>query len=186
MIHLTRLNNRPLVVNSDLIKFIENAPDTVITLLPGKNRCAESAEEVINRIVDPSASRSANRFGRPPSSGDRREIPVVATSRKPPMRAAGGRGVRKLNLDKSSLERSADCRRRDFGRACCSRAASWRRLLQPTAAHDCFWRHHRRGDAAVPPAGGGRSFTGLGTYFSSGKKIPLGLWRKSWGMPKGA
>jgi flagellar protein FlbD len=36
MIRLTRLNNRPLVVNSELIKFIENAPDTVITLVTGE------------------------------------------------------------------------------------------------------------------------------------------------------
>ena len=36
MIQLTRLNNHPLVVNSDLIKFVEQAPDTVITLLSGE------------------------------------------------------------------------------------------------------------------------------------------------------
>jgi flagellar protein FlbD len=52
MIQLTRLNNRPLVVNSELIKFIENAPDTVITLLSGEKIVVlETAEEVINRIV---------------------------------------------------------------------------------------------------------------------------------------
>ena len=40
MIQLTRLNNQPLVLNSDLIKFVEQAPDTVITLVTGalKNR----------------------------------------------------------------------------------------------------------------------------------------------------
>jgi flagellar protein FlbD len=47
MIHLTRLNNRPLVVNADLIKFIENAPDTVITLVTGdKLVVRESVQEV--------------------------------------------------------------------------------------------------------------------------------------------
>jgi flagellar protein FlbD len=52
MIRLTRLNNRPLVVNSDLIKFIENAPDTVITLVSGEKIVVlESADEVITRIV---------------------------------------------------------------------------------------------------------------------------------------
>jgi flagellar protein FlbD len=52
MIRLTRLNNRPLVVNSDLIKFIENAPDTVITLVSGEKVIVlESADEVIARIV---------------------------------------------------------------------------------------------------------------------------------------
>jgi uncharacterized protein YlzI (FlbEa/FlbD family) len=51
MIHLTRLNNQPLVVNADLIKFIENAPDTVITLLTGEKLVVrESTEEVLARI----------------------------------------------------------------------------------------------------------------------------------------
>jgi len=53
MIRLTRLNNRPLVVNSDLIKFIENAPDTVITLVSGEKIVVlETAQEVINSIVE--------------------------------------------------------------------------------------------------------------------------------------
>jgi len=53
MIRLTRLNNRLLVVNADLIKFVENAPDTVITLVSGeKILVLETAEEVINRIVE--------------------------------------------------------------------------------------------------------------------------------------
>lgn len=53
MIRLTRLNNRSLVVNSELIKFIENAPDTVITLITGEKIVVlESAEEVMSRIVD--------------------------------------------------------------------------------------------------------------------------------------
>ena len=53
MIRLTRLNNRPLVINSDLIKFIENAPDTVITLVSGEKMVVlETTQEVINRIVE--------------------------------------------------------------------------------------------------------------------------------------
>lgn len=51
MIHLTRLNNQPLVVNADLIKFIENAPDTVLTLITGEKLVIrESVEEVLRRI----------------------------------------------------------------------------------------------------------------------------------------
>lgn len=51
MIRLTRLNNRPLVVNSDLIKFIENAPDTVITLVTGEKIVVlETAEEVMTKV----------------------------------------------------------------------------------------------------------------------------------------
>ena len=36
MIQLTRLNNSPLIVNSDLVKFVEQSPDTVITLVNGE------------------------------------------------------------------------------------------------------------------------------------------------------
>ena len=36
VIQLTRLNGNPIALNSDLIKFVENAPDTVITLINGE------------------------------------------------------------------------------------------------------------------------------------------------------
>lgn len=53
MVHLTRLNNQPLVVNADLIKFIETSPDTVITLLTGEKLVVrESVDEVLQRIGD--------------------------------------------------------------------------------------------------------------------------------------
>jgi uncharacterized protein YlzI (FlbEa/FlbD family) len=52
MIQLTRLNKHPIGVNSDLIKFIENAPDTMITLLTGeKILVLESFDEILERIV---------------------------------------------------------------------------------------------------------------------------------------
>ena len=52
MIALTRLNNQPLVVNADLVKFVEESPDTLITLLNGeKFMVRESAREVVERIV---------------------------------------------------------------------------------------------------------------------------------------
>ena len=36
MIKLTRLNHEPLVLNSDLIEYVEITPDTVITLTSGQ------------------------------------------------------------------------------------------------------------------------------------------------------
>lgn len=52
MIKLTRLNNQPLAVNSDLIKFVEQAPDTVITLVSGEKIVVrENAQEVLDRII---------------------------------------------------------------------------------------------------------------------------------------
>ena len=53
MILLTRLNNRPLVVNSDMIKFIENTPDTVITLVSGEKIVVlETVAEVMDAIMN--------------------------------------------------------------------------------------------------------------------------------------
>jgi flagellar protein FlbD len=53
MIQLTRLNNSALIVNSDLIKFVEQSPDTVLTLINGeKILVRETAEKVLERIVE--------------------------------------------------------------------------------------------------------------------------------------
>jgi uncharacterized protein YlzI (FlbEa/FlbD family) len=53
VIELTRLNNSPLVVNSDLVKFIENTPDTVLTLTTGeKVVVAEPCSVVIAKVVE--------------------------------------------------------------------------------------------------------------------------------------
>jgi len=52
VIRLTRLNNQPLVLNADLIKLVEQAPDTVITLVTGEKLVVrESTEEVIRRAI---------------------------------------------------------------------------------------------------------------------------------------
>lgn len=52
MINLTRLNNSALTLNSDLIKYVEQNPDTVITLLNGeKILVRESSEQVLDRVV---------------------------------------------------------------------------------------------------------------------------------------
>jgi len=52
MIQLTRLNNSSLIVNSDMVKFIEQSPDTVITLLNGEKIIVrENADQVLERIV---------------------------------------------------------------------------------------------------------------------------------------
>jgi flagellar protein FlbD len=52
MIRLTRLNNQALTVNSDLIKFVEQSPDTLITLITGEKIVVrESPEEVLARLI---------------------------------------------------------------------------------------------------------------------------------------
>ncbi len=52
MIHLTRLNGNPLVVNSDLIKYAESSPDTMLTLINGEKIVVlESCEDVVSRTL---------------------------------------------------------------------------------------------------------------------------------------
>jgi flagellar protein FlbD len=53
MVQLTRLNNQSVMVNSDLIKFVEQSPDTLITLVNGeKFMVRENAEEIVKRIIE--------------------------------------------------------------------------------------------------------------------------------------
>ena len=52
MIELTRLNGGHMVVNSDLIRYAEASPDTVITLVTGdKIVVTESTGELIERVI---------------------------------------------------------------------------------------------------------------------------------------
>jgi len=52
MIKLTRLNQSEIVLNAELIEYMEATPDTVITLVNGhKMIVKESIEEVIERVV---------------------------------------------------------------------------------------------------------------------------------------
>lgn len=53
MITLTRLNEEPFVLNAELIKTVEESPNTVITLTTGnKYIVKESAEEVVEAVVE--------------------------------------------------------------------------------------------------------------------------------------
>ena len=75
MIRLTRLNGSSIALNSDLIKFVENAPDTVITLINGEKMIVlETTVEVIHRIVE---FRRSVLTGLP-SSGANLTAPAVA------------------------------------------------------------------------------------------------------------
>ncbi len=52
MIEVTRLNGLPVVINADLIKFIEATPDTLISLTSGeKIMVRESVSLVTERVL---------------------------------------------------------------------------------------------------------------------------------------
>jgi len=74
MIQLTRLNNARLALNSDLIKYVEQAPDTVITLLSGEKLVVrETANQVIERVLE--FRRAVVSGCRTPSGGDELTYP---------------------------------------------------------------------------------------------------------------
>jgi flagellar protein FlbD len=53
MIRLTRLNDRPFILNAEQIKTIEQTPDTMITLLTGDHvMVREKMEEVVLRAIE--------------------------------------------------------------------------------------------------------------------------------------
>lgn len=53
MIKLTKLNDEQIYINDALIEFIEETPDTMITLTTGKKIIVkEKTEVVINKIIE--------------------------------------------------------------------------------------------------------------------------------------
>ncbi len=52
MIKLTKLSGDEFVLNADIIKFLEETPDTVITLLSNEKIIVkESLDEIIRRVI---------------------------------------------------------------------------------------------------------------------------------------
>ena len=71
MIELTRLNGTPIVLNSDLIKTAEAAPDTMLTLITGEKLIVrEDTAEVVERVLAYRARLLAIVAKRLPSYGD--------------------------------------------------------------------------------------------------------------------
>lgn len=53
MIEATRLNGKRVFINSDLIRIIEETPDTVVTLTDGEILVLKTkAEEIIKKIIE--------------------------------------------------------------------------------------------------------------------------------------
>ncbi len=52
MIEVTRLNGTRMLINSDLIKAAESAPDTMLTLINGEKLIVrESSDEILEKIL---------------------------------------------------------------------------------------------------------------------------------------
>ncbi len=52
MIKVSRLNGSELIINSDMVEFIESTPDTIITLSDGKKIIVQQTpEELVEDII---------------------------------------------------------------------------------------------------------------------------------------
>jgi flagellar protein FlbD len=53
VISITKLNDKELVINSDLIESIEATPDTTITMTTGRKLIAkDSVDDLMQKIID--------------------------------------------------------------------------------------------------------------------------------------
>jgi flagellar protein FlbD len=53
MITVTRLNGKPIVVNAELIRSVEENPDTTITLINGDHIIVqENMQAIVDKVVD--------------------------------------------------------------------------------------------------------------------------------------
>ncbi len=53
MITVTRLDERVVVLNADMIKMLEATPDTIVTLINGDTVVIrESVDEIVRRAID--------------------------------------------------------------------------------------------------------------------------------------
>jgi len=53
VIKVTRLNNSEIVINSELIEFVESSPDTIISLTDGKKiMVKETPDQIIRKVAD--------------------------------------------------------------------------------------------------------------------------------------
>lgn len=66
MITVSRLDGSEIIVNAELIQFIESTPDSIITMVDGNKLVVlESAEEIVERVIE-YRRRTYGRTGGPP------------------------------------------------------------------------------------------------------------------------
>jgi flagellar protein FlbD len=51
VIQVTRLNGSPVVINADLIKFVEATPDTLISLTTGEKIMVKEAVDIVASLA---------------------------------------------------------------------------------------------------------------------------------------
>lgn len=65
MITITRLNDREITINADLIELMEENPDTTITMTTGRKLIAkETSKEIIDKVIEYKRKISYNQFNK--------------------------------------------------------------------------------------------------------------------------
>lgn len=81
MIKLTRLDGQPFVLNADLIRYVENRPDTFVTLVSGERIVVqESLDRVIELAIDYQQRKAMlpPLLGAPTPLGTTQPVPGIA------------------------------------------------------------------------------------------------------------
>jgi flagellar protein FlbD len=80
MIEVTRLNGTPMLLNSDLIKIAESAPDTMLTLIQGEKLIVrESCAEILEKVLAYRAQLLAEVASRTDSSADLSRVVAITS-----------------------------------------------------------------------------------------------------------
>ena len=113
MIELTRLNGQGMVVNCDLIKYVESSPDTMLTLIHGeKIVVSEPCEEVVRRISAYRIALLTNVFTQN-STGNATDLASIAAGAAGLRAVASDRAHRFGELPDSSEDAAQQRRRRN-------------------------------------------------------------------------
>src|SRR5579885_109703 len=153
MIQLTRLNNQPLMVNCDLIKFVERSPDTVLTLVTGEKIVVrESTDEVLHRVVQFRRSLLSGLTLQSLESSSAGSLLALLPTGTETRR---GKHLGVCFHGQEHHHRHPSCGLRYSARTL-SRGRQDGADSPAHRRHDCVWRNLRRGDDSVPAPSRGR------------------------------
>jgi flagellar protein FlbD len=80
MIKVTRFDQSELIINAELIEFVEQTPDTVLTMTTGRKVLVrETADEIVQRVI---AYRQAAE-SKGVEHREQEKIELAATDRRP-------------------------------------------------------------------------------------------------------
>lgn len=53
MIKVTRINNQEMILNAEMIEFVECTPDTIISMISGKKILVkDTVDDIVNKVIE--------------------------------------------------------------------------------------------------------------------------------------